>query len=58
MIVLVMLIGFELEAKRGNHIGHILNLELDIDILLLIDSYFLDVVRTQSRSQIAVMHDR
>lgn len=58
VIVLIMSVSFELEAESGDHIRHILNLELNVDIFLLINSDFLYVVRTQSCSQIAVMHDR
>lgn len=58
MIVLIIFVGLELETKSGNHIRYILDLELNVDILLLIYSDFLYVVRTQSCSQIAVMHDR
>ena len=46
MVVLIMLIGLELEAKSGDHIRYILHLEFYIDILLLIYSDFLDVMRT------------
>lgn len=56
--MLIVLISLELETKSGDHIWHILNLKFDIEKFLLIDSNFLDVLRTQSRSQIAIMHYR